>query len=290
MINLILTFIVNMFILSSFWYLVQFFYQIDWPWLLHLLSALQLAATSKNITLVLAALTLIIPGLLTKTTIMQRYICWVQNCKRPKGDEAVKLEEALELVCRHAGLKPSDYRLYVCKDKSYNAFAIGDNNIAVTLPLLKAMPETYIAGILAHEMGHIQHDDADILYMCYVMSSFGNLVIRIYNIFILIFSLLSWIPLAGYLAALISWFFILQVYFFQFLLQLPLALVHQFNSRRDEYAADKYACEIGLGIQLYNGLAAITAGEQELPFFARLLSDHPNTSKRLDRIKAYLEG
>ena len=290
MINLILTFIVNMLILSSFWYLVQIFYHLDWPWLLHLLSTLQLAATPKNITLVLAALTLIIPCLLTKTTLMQRYICWVQNCKRPKGGEAVKLQHALELVCSHAGLQPADYRLYLCKDKSYNAFAIGDNNIAVTKPLLEAMPENFIAGILAHEMGHIQHDDADILYMCYVMGSFGNLVIRIYNILIFIFSLLSWIPLAGYLAALISWFFLLQVYFFQFLLQLPLSLVHQFNSRRDEYAADKYACEIGLGMQLYNGLAAITAGEQEMPFFARLLSDHPDTSKRLARIKDYVEG
>ena len=287
MIILILTFLVNLILVASFWGLVQLFQPLAWPWLFKLMSTLHVPVTDLNLVLTLSVLTLIVPCLVSKTALMQRYFCWVLHCKRPRGEEAALLEEALVRVCRAAGLHEDDFELYVCQSKDYNAFAVGDNNIAVTRPLLTVMPVSYLAGILAHEVGHIRHNDTLILYLCNAMSSFGNLVLRFYSFITLVLGLLSFIPLLGIVTGILSWVFLIQIYLFQFLLQLPLQLAHQFNSRQDEYAADRYACEMGLGLELYNGLMLLASGQKKLSFWQRLTSDHPDTDKRLAKILAY---
>ena len=287
MLTLILTFLVNLIIVGSFWGLVQLFYPLTWPWLMQLLTKIQVPVTDANVVLALSVLTLLIPCLISKTALMQRYFCWVLHCTKPKGAETELLQAALTMVRRATGLRQDDFQLYVCQSKIYNAFAVGDNNIAVTRPLLTVMPMSYLAGILAHEVGHIQHNDTLILYLSNAMSSFGNLVLRFYSFIVIILGLLSFIPLVGIITAILSWIFLIQIYIFQFLLQLPLQLVHQFNSRRDEYAADRYACEAGLGMELYNGLRLIATGEKQLTFWQRLTSDHPDTQKRLAKILAY---
>ena len=121
------------------------------------------------------------------------------------------------------------------------------------------------------------------------MGCFGSFVIRIYNLLVAFLTALSFIPLLNILTGIIAWFLLLQVYFFDFLLCLPLKFTSLFFSRQDEYAADAYACEIGLGQELYAGLAAITAEEPKLSFWQSLISDHPVTPKRLQKIATYLQ-
>ena len=90
--------------------------------------------------------------------------------------------------------------------KDLNAFAVGSNNIAVTLPLLTNLRTNEIAGILAHEMGHIQNRDTNTALLTSTMGSFGNLVIRIYSYITLILQLISFIPIIGWFTSIISWF------------------------------------------------------------------------------------
>jgi len=122
------------------------------------------------------------------------------------------------------------------------------------------------------------------------MSWFGNFVIRLYQWIITVLNFLSFIPFAGIFLVPITWFFLLQTYVFHFLLNLPLWFTNQFLSRRDEYAADRYACEIGLGRELYEGLSLLSAGERKQSFWQGFASDHPGTHKRLERIERYLYG
>jgi STE24 endopeptidase len=196
----------------------------------------------------------------------------------------------MSIVCRKAGLDMDDYNLYVCNVKDLNAFAVGSNNIAVTLPLLTNLPTEAIAGILAHEMGHIQNRDTNTALLTSTMGSFGNLVIRIYSYITLVLQVISFIPIIGWFTAIASWFFVIQIWLFQFLMQLPLHLITMFSSRQDEYEADQYACEIGLGVELYNGLLYITQGEAQKGFAARILSSHPATKQRLERIEKYVNA
>ena len=284
-----LTFIVNFLIVSTFWGLVEIFSPIRWQWLQKGMNYFTIAFTETNIIIVLSALTLLVPCLLYRTWIMQRYLCWSLNCQRPKGAAGEQLKQAMSIVCRRAGLDIDDYNLYVCNDdKDLNAFAVGSNNIAVTLPLLSNLRINEIAGILAHEMGHIQNRDTNTALLTSTMGSFGNLVIRIYSYITLILQIISFIPIIGWFTSILSWFFVIQIWLFQFLMQLPLHLITMFSSRQDEFEADQYACEIGLGTELYNGLVYITQGEEQKGFAARILSSHPATKQRLERIRNYV--
>ncbi|HBX74971.1 MAG: M48 family metalloprotease [Acidaminococcaceae bacterium] len=285
-----LTFIVNFLIVSTFWGLVEIFSPIRWQWLLDGMNYFAIPLTETNIIIVLSVLTLLIPCLLYRTRIMQRYLCWSMNCQRPTGIAGEQLKQAMSIVCRKAGLDINDYNLYVCNMKALNAFAVGSNNIAVTGPLLTNMPVNEIAGILAHEMGHIQNRDTSTALLTSTMSSFGNLVVRIYSFITLALQIVSFIPVIGWFTALISWFFLIQIWLFQFLMQLPLHIITMFSSRQDEYEADLYACKIGLGVELYNGLLYISQGESQMGFAARILSSHPATKQRLDRIRNYVNA
>ena len=285
-----LTFIVNFLIVSTFWGLVEIFSPIRWQWLLDGMNYFAIPLTETNIIIVLSVLTLLIPCLLYRTRIMQRYLCWSMNCQRPTGIAGEQLKQAMSIVCRKAGLDINDYNLYVCNMKALNAFAVGSNNIAVTGPLLTNMPVNEIAGILAHEMGHIQNRDTSTALLTSTMSSFGNLVVRIYSFITLALQIVSFIPVIGWFTALISWFFLIQIWLFQFLMQLPLHIITMFSSRQDEYEADLYACKIGLGVELYNGLLYISQGESQMGFAARILSSHPATKQRLDRIRDYVNA
>lgn len=283
-----LTFIVNFLIISTFWTLWQLFSPINWSWLRESMEYLKLGFTPANITIVLSTLILLIPCLLYRNGFMQRYLCWAANCRKPTSDEAQRLGQAMSIVCCRAQENPADYNMYVCNMKMMNAFAIGQNNIAVTLPLLNGMYVEEVAGILAHEMGHIRHSDTDTALIISVMGSFGTLVIRIYNMVILAIQFLSFIPVLGWFFYIFSWFFLFQIWLFQFLMQLPLHLVTMFSSRQDEYEADLYACQIGLGVQLYQGLTLISQGDTRKNFLTRLFASHPDTEKRLKRIREYI--
>lgn len=283
-----LTFIVNFLIISTFWTLWQIMSPIQWDWLRQFMEYIHLPFLSNNITTVLTALILLVPCLFHRTWFMQRYLCWAANCRRPNGPESVKLKQAMAMVCQYGDLNSENYNLYVCNLKMFNAFAIGNNNIAVTQSLLNGMYTEEIAGILAHEIGHIHHGDTKTALITGIMAGFGNLVIRIYSTIALFLQILSFIPVLGWIASILSWFFVLQIWAFQLLMQLPLYLINQFSSREDEYEADHYACEIGLGVELYQGLTFICQGDVEKSFLTRLLSSHPATAERLKRISQYV--
>ena len=113
---------------------------------------------------------------------------------------------------------------------------------------------------------------------------------RIYSFITLALQIISFIPVIGWITAIISWFFLIQIWLFQFLMQLPLHLITMFSSRQDEYEADLYACKIGLGAELYNGLLLISQGESRMSFATRILSSHPATGQRLERIRNYVNA
>ena len=64
-------------------------------------------------------------------------------------------------------------------------------------------------------------------------------------------------------------------------------LISRFGSRKEEYEADAYACHLGLGRELAGGLLRIESiyGGGNSGFFQSLMNDHPDTPKRIERIR-----
>lgn len=80
------------------------------------------------------------------------------------------------------------------------------------------------------------------------------------------------------------------VYYNGYLVIKPVDFIVLFFFRRDEYNADRYACELGLSTEIYEGLSIITRDDWKLGFFDSLWSTHPAAKKRLARIQKYIEN
>jgi hypothetical protein len=103
------------------------------------------------------ALSLLIPTLLSRFSFFQSILVSLQGVHKARGQELEIIEAALNPVLRQAGLRREDFSLYVDNRDELNAYAIGDRHIVVTRPLLTYLPVPKISGILAHELGHLQH-------------------------------------------------------------------------------------------------------------------------------------
>lgn len=289
MIVTLLTFIVNFIIVSIILCTVQLVYPFHSPEITYILNYIHKPVTIESVSMLCSIIILGLSFLLAHTPPMQFLLLKTMGCRKPNNEEKSYLESIISILCQRTGKSPSDYHLYVKDDDRLNAFALGHNNICVFTSLLYNFTASEVAGILAHEMGHIAHHDTSYGLGIAGISWAGNMIVRVYVFGLRLLSILAIIPIIGWVIALVSWLIQIQLYIIQILLNLPLNLISLFNGRQQEYAADRYACEIGLGRDLYAALSKIMnyTGERKSGFFSSFYDTHPATTKRLKRIAEF---
>lgn len=148
-----------------------------------------------------------------------------------------------------------------------------------------------LTGIMAHEMGHLQKGHTKAGLFIVGMNWFGRVIARVYMIMNVLCRLVSWVPVLGWMVSIIMFFINLQYTVCIFLLQIPACFLMLSGQREEEYEADHYACCIGLGKELEQGLMVLDDyyGSHRMGFLERLQSDHPDTKNRLKRIRKYNE-
>ncbi|MFW5926666.1 MAG: zinc metalloprotease HtpX [Wenzhouxiangella sp.] len=207
-------------------------------------NSLQMALLIAGLTLVLAipawllaggtgvtwALFLVVVSAMMAGTIPPRVILSRAGARRVAPQQAPALYELLEILYRRAGLD-SEPALYHVPSPQLNAFAVGDRRaggIAVTEGLLRHLDDRQLAGVLAHEVSHLRHNDTRVMAMAAAMTHLtaaGATLVQI----VLIVSL-PWI-LAGEL--LVSWLMLVAVAFapsISTLLQLALSRNREFTA------------------------------------------------------------
>ncbi len=286
--NLILllsTFIVNYVVAFVFWSL---FFLLAGPFFFS--DLLENGELASQYLLLLPAACVLIPAALSGMGAMQYSIVRANGGKRAEGENLLRLQAVIRDICRRAGLDPTDFHLYTADRKDYNAWAIGGNAITVTEWLLRDFTDEEVEGIVAHEVGHLQNGHTRVSLITYGMGWFGSIIVWVYNIFILLCAFLRWIPVLGLILGLISFFILIQYYVLNFFLQIPLWFLNQFGSRQNEYEADEYACRIGLGRELAEGLLHLenVFRQGKRGWFESLFYDHPDIPKRLQRIQEIL--
>lgn len=292
MIIFFLTFLVNFLVLYFVLDVVFLFLPPEWDWVDQIL--LYLKVTPDNVpmmtTAVVAATLLFTTTVISYLPFMQSLLCYLNGCRRPSAEEKALLEKIVEKLCYHSGKDHKKYNLYVKNDNEFNAFAIGTNNICVHRGLLYNFSAAEVAGIIAHEMGHIENRDTTYSIGTYAMSSATQIVLSLYLFAVQILSFLIFVPFIGWFIALFTWFVRIQMLLIEFLLSIPLHLVTMFGSRQQEYAADKYAYDIGLGRELHAALSRLGQiyGEEKQSGFSSLWSTHPEVTKRLIKLEDYL--
>lgn len=210
-----------------------------------------------------------------------------------RESRAPQLTVLVHELARRASIseRPS---LYYAPIGMLNAFAVGNRNdaaIAVTEGLLRAMSPRELAGILAHEISHIRHNDLRVMRLA---DAVGRLTraLSLVGQFLLLLNL----PLLMTGSAPISWlgvFLLISAPTLSALLQLTL-------SRTREYQADLGASEItgdpeGLAVALQKleryqgGWMERMWGPGERNPGLSLLRTHPATEERVRRLLALRE-
>jgi heat shock protein HtpX len=202
--------------------------------------------------------------------------------------EAPNLYAMLRVIAQRAEL-PTVPKLFYLPSDVMNAFAVGmpDNSvIALSDGLLRRLSQREIAGVLAHEVSHIAHEDIRIM-------GFADLVGRITDYLSLIGQVLLLINLFLLLfgTSIISWTAILILIFAPIITDLlQLAL-----SRNREYDADLSAAELLgdpqplisalLKMERYQGhlMEQIFLPGHRSPE-PSLLRTHPPTKERVERL------
>ncbi len=197
----------------------------------------------------------------------------------------------VEELARRAEL-PTTPQLYVIPSRMMNAFAVGrrDNAvIAVTDALARNMTQRELAGVLAHEISHVAHEDVRVMAFADMVSRFTSLMSTV-GLLSLFLNLLGF---AGGYATQVPWLGVLV------LLSAPTVggLIQMALSRTREFDADLGAAILtgdpdGLASalakleraqgKLWEGLL-LPGGRMPDP---SVLRSHPLTAERIARLHA----
>lgn len=98
-------------------------------------------------------------------------IKWISGAKEVSPQEAPELHAALERIAKESGIpKP---KLYIVNSDIPNAFAFGrgknDSGVAIHVGLLKRLNKQEVEAVIAHEVGHIKHNDVIIMTIASVI-------------------------------------------------------------------------------------------------------------------------
>lgn len=303
MIQVILTYIVNVIIVFIFFPIlesaVQYVYPFSWAWLM---KPLQLADKLEVYIVIAFALPIIVAiGLFLPP------FSWIahtmQGERKPSAEESAYLEPIFEKLCAYSEVKRDSLTVRMRNDEDINAFASGINHITIHTGTLRALSEDQLVGVLAHELGHLRHRDTIYLTITYAMDRLGQLILNLVILLNFALNILAIIPIVNIVVRIIQLAIVIMITAVEYILQLPKWITYYFDSRRREYAADAYAVSIGLGRELRDGLVSLGLATDQIGmlengelydcestgFFSRLFITHPKMIKRIHRIDEGIE-
>lgn len=190
-------------------------------------------------------------------------------------------------------------KLYYVYDDSINAFALGRKTIALTTGAIENASIDEIKGILGHEFGHLSHKDTDVLLLISVSNVFVNLIIFSVKIVIIFFQILFTLLSDIYSGEHAQGMWIskgfnlisnLAMNLVTFIWDMIGSVLVLSSSRAKEYLADHFSVKIGYGKGLLEFLTRDLLLPPQNTFFKSILSTHPSSEKRIQRINTYFDN
>ena len=215
---------------------------------------------------------------------------------RAAGADKERLDRIFEIVCKAAGTDASKYLLNVIEDGAVNALALGKRRIAIYRGALMKCHDDELAGLLAHELGHLQRKHTPFGMFRLGVQCFSQFILAFFYGCRWLLGSLSVIPYIGFIFLWVSYALFVVYYGICWFLRFPYFYLGSFYSRRIEYDADAFAVNIGLGECIYRGLCKIAVENMNNPrprsdvdIFEwakwKLGSDHPDLDNRIKRVK-----
>lgn len=202
-----------------------------------------------------------------------------------------------EDVNRVSGADISKLRLHVIPSDNMNARAYGFRNIGVTRAMLNNSDDATLCAVVAHEVSHTFCMDAVFYRLVFasvtiLIAGLICLSVASTSVIWIIFAVLCALGLCGGLfsmflfqgfSKLVKGYFSLLQRAVLFIYQAVMACV----SRRCEFRADRYSCQLGYGPQLSYFLQRFVESRETGPKSLQevIYASHPPTHKRILRIE-----
>lgn len=187
---------------------------------------------------------------------------YLLRMRRPTPAEAERLGAVWEEVTRRAGVNQCTYELWVQERAELNATAAAGHIVGVTRHALERLPNSQLAAVLAHELGHHVggHTWAGMLADWYALPARTVWRLITTGLLLLLGSRnVAGIACGGCLSVTFVWFvYVLTFTESMWWLTLPVAagpLLVAWLHRRAECRADDYAAGLGFGDELMAVLA-----------------------------------
>lgn len=197
----------------------------------------------------------------------REYIQWMDTHNEIAGPETA-MGQRLANLTKDIKVEGLDLNFKVYNVIDVNAFACGDGSVRVCGGLMKIMDDNEVLAVIGHEIGHVLHTDSkDAMKQAYLTSASKNAVGAANNTVAKLTD-----SQLGSLAE---------------------TLASAQYSQKQENAADDYGFEFSIanGIDpysMYNSLNKLLELSVEAPKsskFRQLFSSHPETQKRVKRMK-----
>ncbi|MBB1487879.1 zinc metalloprotease HtpX [Oceanospirillum sediminis] len=215
----------------------------------------------------------------------------IYNARRLSYQEAPELYRVAQILSQRAGLNRVP-ELYWIPSRMLNAFSVGDearSGVGLTYGLLNTLTQRELAGVMAHEISHIAHNDTRLMTLADMISRLNYLLALAACVMTL---LLTPMVLAGLVdLSLLALLLLVLIPWLSGMLQMKL-------SRTREFSADLQAVHLtGDPVGLASALAKIDMGGRKgwqriLPGYQQsqpsLLRSHPATEERI-RVLRQLE-
>lgn len=205
-----------------------------------------------------------------------------------------RLAPMVRRLCQKMGLP--EPKLWVIPEQAPNAFATGRNpthsSVAVTAGLLELMNDDELAGVIAHELGHIKHRD---ILISSIAATFGAAITYLAHIAMFFGGSRDDDDRPNPLVAILT----------MLLAPIAAALIQMAISRTREFSADAAAAQAtGSPKGLISALRKLESWSKRIPMdvspsmshmyiikpftgqtLARLFSTHPATEQRIARLE-----
>lgn len=174
------------------------------------------------------------------------------------GYDKTKTKKAQEILKE---LTSDEYQIYVVDSDEFNAFALPGKTIVINTPILNSFDQNVLEFVIAHELGHFANNDH--------MKGLGRKLAK--AVILAVF-----INRSGSEG-----------------IDTILSPVNLAFSRDAEYRADLYAMELldEKGLDLKGGITFLEyVLDAEGDSFTDYFSTHPNSQKRIERMRGYIEN
>jgi STE24 endopeptidase len=225
---------------------------------------------------------------------------------RPIPAQAASLRPAWSTALAVTGTAAGDVELYVQTARAPNAYAAGGRSVAVTSRVVEdhatgRLPEGKLVAVLVHELGHhATGATRPTLLLTWLTAPWRATASVLAGLASLVAGRhprrgVSIVVLAGLVVAEVralqrgQWMaggVLVVVGLTAVLVPLANAAI----SRRSEYAADRFAADHGLAIELAAALRVLDAGHRAPRGWSRLLSTHPTSEQRIKALQTASVG